>query len=155
MKAKSMWLGPIVVALVAALASAQDTTSPVGDEERAKDIAARRAERDANRLERLPSRPVTVRGPLPLPVQAAPVGGKAVAKSCSAEPCSVEYRVPSGATLVVTALWNAENIRCDTQMLGKTPGGGQSIAPWWHCSSSLTFGGKGAGFTGFLHTHRE
>ncbi len=119
---------------------------------RAAAVAARRAERDAARAERLPSRPVVIREPLPLPVrETQPPGGEPAGKSCPAtESCKVEYRVPSGRILVVTALWSATDVRCDQATLGATPAGGKVIAPGWQCETFLSFVGKAAGFTGYL-----
>ncbi len=128
---------------------------PVSQEEmeiRAKAIATRRAERDASRAERLPSRPIVLREPIPLPVQQIlPPGGAPVAQSCpAAKPCKIEYAVPPGRILVVSALWSASDVHCDQATLGATPPSGEAISPWWHCRKSLSFTGKAAGFTGYL-----
>jgi len=126
---------------------------PMDPTQRAAAIATRRAERDSNRTQRLPSRPVTLRAPLPLPVTVdLPVGGAPAATSCPvAKSCRVAYSVPAGQLLVVTGLWSATEIRCDDTSLGATPPNGRPVAPWWHCSSSLAFaGGPGAGFVGYL-----
>jgi hypothetical protein len=119
---------------------------------RAQALATRRAERDAARAERMPSRPIVLRGPIPLPIEPnRPLGGLPAGKSCPAEEtCDVAYAVPTGKILVVSGLWSATAVRCDQAALGSTPGSGQVVAPWWHCSQSLAFSGKGAGFTGYL-----
>lgn len=142
------------------LAVASIATSPTLAQERsqeeleirAKALATRRAERDAARAERLPSRPIVLREPIPLPVQQVlPPGGTPAGQSCpAAEPCKVEYPVPSGRTLVVSALWSATEVRCDQTKLGASPPSGEVVAPWWHCKKSLSFTGKAAGFTGYL-----
>jgi len=119
---------------------------------RAQAMATRRAERDAARAERRPSRPIVLREPIPLPVeQNRPPGGPPAGQSCPVEEtCDVEYTVPNGKVLVVSGLWAADKVKCDQATLGSTPGNGQVVAPWWHCTKSLAFRGKGAGFTGYL-----
>ncbi len=121
--------------------------------ERAEALATRRAERDAERSQRRPSRPITLRGPLPLPVvQNKPIGGPAVGQSCPAkEPCRIRYDVPSGKLLVVTAAWSASDGQCDEASLGATPPAAQVVAPHWHCGRSFTLSAAaGGGFTGYL-----
>lgn len=119
---------------------------------RARALATRRAERDLHRSQHAPSRPMTLREPLPLPVvQSVPPGGAAAGRSCPAgESCVVEFAVATGKLLVVTAIWSAAEIRCDGESAGATPASGQAIAPWWHCRRALQFTGQGAGFTGYL-----
>lgn len=137
-----------------AMASVAMAQGPTAEdlEMRNRAMATRRAERDLRRAEHGPSRPVTLRDPIPLPVvQSAPPGGEAAGRSCpSTESCSVEYAVPSGKVLVVTALWSATNVRCDGASVGSSPPAGQVIAPWWQCKNTLAFAGQGAGFSGYL-----
>lgn len=121
-------------------------------EARAVAVATRRAARDLHRAQNAPSRPFTLREPIPLPVvPKVPPGGEPAGKSCpSEESCKIEYAVPAGRILVVTALWSAAEVRCDQATLGSSPANGQVIAPSWHCSRSLAFEGRGSGFAGYL-----
>lgn len=123
-------------------------------EERAAENAKRRAERDASRAQRLPSRPFVLRDPLPLPVKPVrPPGGAPASQSCPADKnCTFDYVVPRGQLLVVTALWSTMEGKCDEAVLGPTPPNGDAIAPWWHCARMLRLTGTGAGFTGYLHS---
>jgi hypothetical protein len=121
---------------------------------RAKAMATRRAERDLHRSQNAPSRPMTLREPIPLPVvPGVPPGGEPAGRACpNEESCKIEYAVPAGRTLVVTALWSAAQVRCDQAALGSSPATGQVIAPLWNCNQSLAFEGRGAGFAGYLFT---
>jgi len=121
-------------------------------EARAVAVATRRAARDLHRSQNAPSRPMTLREPIPLPVvPSVPPGGDAAGKSCpTEESCKIDYAVPAGRILVVTALWSATDVRCDQAALGNSPANGQVIAPSWHCSRSLALEGRGAGFAGYL-----
>ena len=143
-----------VLILIAAsvLMGATALAQPADPAAREEALAAKRAERDAMRAERLPSRPVTLRNPVPLPVTVTqPPGGVAAGESCAkSKPCTVQYSVPANRTLVVTALWSAQKIRCDNAKLDSTPSDGQLVSPLWHCTKSLEFEGKGAGFTGYF-----
>lgn len=150
---KNVWF--VALAFGAAVLAPQAVAQGPTAEEleiRARALATRRAERDRYRSENAPSRPITLRDPVPLPVlQSAPPGGEPAAGSCPAEEsCKVEFAVPAGKVLVVTALWSAAGVRCDGSAAAATPPSGQAIAPWWQCRRSLEFTGKGAGFAGFL-----
>ncbi len=151
MKANIMVVS-ILAGFAAATACLAQGISADEMERRAAAVATRRAERDQHRAENAPSRPMTLRDPVPLPVlQSLPPGGEAAGKSCPAnESCKVEYAVPQGRILVVSAIWSAADVRCDQAHLGATPPAGQVIAPWWHCTRALAFEGKGAGFAGYL-----
>ncbi len=100
----------------------------------------------------MPSRPVVLRDPVPLPVrQALPPGGEPAGRSCPGkDPCKIDFEVPAGRVLVVSALWSASAVRCDDTSLGASPSGGEAIAPWWHCEESLSLTGTEAGFAGYL-----
>ena len=144
----------IALCIVAVTLASPVAAQPASNEQsNAERIKTRRAERDANRSQRLPSRPFTLREPLPLPVrEIAPAGGQAVGKSCQSTDtaCRIEFNVPSGKILVVTALWSAKEITCDSQQMGGTPTNGVPIAPWWQCAKSIAVKGTGAGFAGYL-----
>ncbi len=122
-------------------------------EARAAENAKRRAERDASRAQRLPSRPFVLRDPLPLPVKPVrPPGGAPASQSCPPDKnCTFDYVVPPGQVLVVTALWSTMEGKCDEAVLGPTPPNGDAIAPLWHCARLLRLTGTGAGFAGYLH----
>ncbi len=145
----------IIALCVGALALSSPVAAQQGNgaQNNAERIKTRRAERDANRLHRLPSRPFSLREPLPLPVrEVAPAGGQAVGKSCQSPDtsCRIEFNVPADKVLVITAIWAAKEVRCDAQQMGGTPANGSPIAPWWQCGKSIAVKGAGAGFAGYL-----
>lgn len=141
-----------VVATAPSFAQQPTEVSPEEAQQRAEALATRRAARDASRAERMSSRPFVLREPVPLPVDPVrPAGGDAAGRACPAtESCTLDYAVPAGRLLVVTALWAASEAACDGVALGASPANGDAIAPWWQCRTSLRVTGTGAGFAGFL-----
>jgi len=108
--------------------------------------ATARAERRGDQNAR-DARPVTVRGPLPLPVL---VGGAPLGGACPKETsCTLRATASEQQVVVVTAVWGATSIRCDDATLA-TPPGGMPIAPWWRCTRDFAIEGAGAGYAGFL-----
>lgn len=107
--------------------------------------ATARAERRADQHSR-DARPVTVQGPLPLPVLAggAPLGGACPKDSA----CTLHATAAEQQVVVVTAVWGASSVRCDDVALA-TPPGGTPIAPWWRCARELVVEGPGAGYAAF------
>jgi len=110
--------------------------------------ATARAERRGEQGAR-DARPVTVHGPLPLPVL---VGGAPLGGACPKETaCTLRATAPEQQVVVVTSVWGASTVRCDDVALA-TPPGGVPIAPWWRCTRELVIEGPGAGYAAFLAT---
>lgn len=108
-------------------------------------FATARAERRDERAR--DARPVTVQGPLPLPVL---VGGPPLGGACPKDAtCTLRAAAADQRAVVVTAIWGASAVRCDDVALAVPPGG-VPIAPWWRCTRELIVEGPGAGYAAFL-----
>jgi hypothetical protein len=117
-------------------------------EMRATIQAARREER------RDIAQAVELRDPLPLPVEvrnpgALFVSGKPLGAVCpGTDVCLLRATANAHEVLIVTAVWSATRIQCDSFTSG-SPANGAVIAPWWRCQRELIVEGPGAGYTGF------
>lgn len=110
---------------------------------RAKQRAARRSERGDK-----PPRDVVVASPLPLPV-VPQLGGAPLGATCATgRTCTLTVAAPAGKVITVTAIWNANAVRCDGVELAAPPSGAP-IAPWWRCERELVVEGAGAGYAAF------